>query len=75
MLSPLILAAGFAGFVSTLIAPPRSDDALPLRTLALVRLDGTIAADLAVEQLQLWEPEGRAGRQLVGLTAIVIWRQ
>jgi hypothetical protein len=37
--------------------------------------DGTIAADLAVEQLQLWEPQGRAGRQLVGLTAIVIWRQ
>lgn len=60
--------------IAPLIAPPRSDDALPLRTLALVRPDGTIAADLAVEQLRLWEREGKAG-QLIGLTAIVIWRQ
>lgn len=61
--------------IAPLIASLRSDDALPLRTLALVRPDGTIAADLAVERLQLMEPVGGAGRRLIGLTAIVIWRQ
>ena len=30
--------------------------------------------DLAVEELQLWKPEGRAG-QLLRITGIVIWRR
>jgi hypothetical protein len=64
----VIVAASAAGAIGLVHDGP---EVWCLRLL----LTGLIAADLAVEQLQLWEPEGRAGRQLVGLTAIVIWRQ
>jgi hypothetical protein len=66
--------------LADLLAPPPgqpasgSYDPLPSHTRALIGADGTIAADVAVERLQLWQPEGHAA-QIVGLTAVVVWRR
>ncbi|HEX7841872.1 MAG TPA: hypothetical protein VF469_30590 [Kofleriaceae bacterium] len=59
--------------VAPLIAPPRGDGTLPLRTLALERPDGTVAAELAIEALDLWTSGDRPA-QVVALSGIVIWR-
>jgi Domain of unknown function (DUF4153) len=53
---------------------PRSYDPLPTHTHPLIGADGSVAADVAVERLQLWQPDGHAA-QIVGLTAVVVWRR
>jgi hypothetical protein len=60
--------------LASLLAQPAIDDELPAWTRPLVRPDGGVVAELAIEKLEVSRSGGGAP-QALQLTAVVIWRQ
>jgi hypothetical protein len=60
--------------LAALIRQREINHGLPASALPLVRADGTIVGELAVERLDVWQADSRAA-QVTRLTAIAIWRR